>query len=118
MLLSDTAASRARTLSAIAASLAVTVAAAAYFGMHDGGWSLLVPVLAAAAATLWPNRNVVATAMVITAAVVYLGFESTGVLFAATLAALMLALNNLQSAATQLRRRSNKPLRTMWPAPR
>lgn len=104
MLFADTATRRARSLSAIAAGLSAVVAGAVYFGMHDGGWLLIVPVLAATAATIWTNRNVVATAMVATAAIVFLGLDSTGVLFGASLAALMLALNNLQSAATQLRR--------------
>ena len=104
MLLVNTAQARARSLSAVAAGLSTAVSLSVYFGLNEGGWSLLVPVLAGAAATVWPNRNVVATAMVATGAVVFLGLESTGVLFGASLAALMLALNNLQSAATRVRR--------------
>ena len=108
MLISHTAKTRARSLSAIAAGLSTAVAVAAYFGLNDGGWTLLVPVLAGAAATIWTNRNVVAVSMVATAAIVFMGLESTGVLFGASLASLMLALNNLQAAATQLRRRPQK----------
>lgn len=103
MLLSDTARSRARALSAIGAVLSVTLAVALWFGMDDRTWSLLVPVLATVAATVWPSRIVVAIAMLATTAIVVLGIDGSGVLFAASVGLLMLALNNLQSAATRVR---------------
>jgi hypothetical protein len=104
MLLTDSARIRARSLSAIGAALSVLVASAAYFGMNDGGWTLLVPVVACTAAAMWPTRIVVGTAMLATAAVVVLGIENSGVLFGASAVTLMLALNSLQSAATRVRR--------------
>jgi hypothetical protein len=106
MLISETARSRARSLSAIAAGLSTAVALAAFFALNDGSWLLLAPVVAAVAATIWTNRIAVASAMIITAAIVVLELDGTGVLFGASLAALMLALNNLQSAATRIRRRA------------
>jgi hypothetical protein len=105
VLISATSRARARWLSSIALGLAVMVAMAARFGLNDGGWSLLVPVVACAAATAWPTRIVVAIAMLASAAVVVLGLDGSGVLFAASVAGLMLALNNLQAAATQIRRK-------------
>jgi hypothetical protein len=105
MLLSETARTRARSLSGIAAALALAVAAAARFLTNDGTWELILPVLACLAATIWPTRLVVAVAMIATAAVVVMGLENTGVLFGASVTALMLALNNLQSAATRVRKR-------------
>lgn len=104
MLLSDTARERARMLSAVAAGLAALVASAAWFGMDDHDWILIVPVLASVAAAVRPTRLIVATALLVTATVLVLGLEGSGVLFGATTAALMLALNNLQSAATRVRR--------------
>jgi hypothetical protein len=106
MLLTDSAKARARSLSAIAAGLAVAVAGLAWFGFDDGGWLLLVPVLATVAATIWPTRIVVGAAMIITAIIVVLGMDGSGVLFGASDAALMLAINSLQSAATRVRRRA------------
>jgi len=95
---------RARAMSIVAASLAVVVALAAQLGLNDGGWTLIVPILAAAAAARWPTANIVAVAMVATAGVVLMGLDNSNILFASSLAALMLALNHLQSAATQIRR--------------
>jgi hypothetical protein len=105
MLLTDTSKERARLLGGVATGLSAAVALAAYFGLNDGGLTLILPVIACAAATAWPTRIVVGTAMTATAAVVVLGLEDTGVLFGASVAALMLSLNNLQSAATRIRRR-------------
>jgi hypothetical protein len=105
MLVSETARRRARSLSAIAAGLSTAVTLTAWFGLKDGGWLLIIPVIAGIAATIWSTRVVVAIAMLATAAIVVLELDGTGVLFAASVAALMLALNNLQSAATQIRRR-------------
>lgn len=104
MLLSDSARVRAQSLSAIAAGLSILLAAAVYFGLREGGWPLLIPIVVSIAATVWPTRLVVAIAMLATAAIVILGTEGYGILFGASAVALMLALNNLQSAATQLRR--------------
>jgi hypothetical protein len=109
MLLTETAKLRAKALSGVAMGLAATVALVARFGLNDGGWMLIVPVIAAGAATIWPTRIVVALAMVVTATVVVLGLDNTGVLFGASVAALMLALNHLQSAATTVRRRRPAP---------
>jgi hypothetical protein len=78
---------------------------AARIGLGDGTWDLIVPVVACVAAAVWPTRLVVATAMIATAVIVVMGLEGSGVLFGASVAALMLALNNLQSAATRVRRR-------------
>lgn len=105
MLLSETSKARARALSAVAAGMSVAIALTAYFGLNDGGWTLLPPVVAAIAATAWPTRTVVATALLATAAVVVMGLDDTGVLFGGSAAALMLALNHLQDAATRLKRR-------------
>ena len=104
MLLSATARTRARVLSAVAAALSAAVAAMAYFGFNDGSWQLFLPIVAPLLATIWPTRIVVATAMVATAAVVVMGLNDSGVLFGASLAILMLALNSLQDAATRVRR--------------
>jgi hypothetical protein len=41
--------------------------------------------------------------MLITSAIVIVGMEDSGVLFGASAVSLMLALNNLQSAATKVR---------------
>ncbi|HET9426421.1 MAG TPA: hypothetical protein VFO55_13710 [Gemmatimonadaceae bacterium] len=105
MLLTDTARSRARALSAIGAVLSVTLAVALWFGMNDHSWSLLVPVVATIAATVQPTRIVVAVAMLATTAIVVLGIDGSGVLFGASVGLLMLALNNLQAAATHVRPR-------------
>ena len=104
MLLSETAKTRARSLSAVAAALSAAVAAMAYFGFDDGSWQLVVPIVFPLAATIWPTRIVVGAAMTATAAVVVMGLDGSGVLFGATLAILMLALNSLQTAATRVRR--------------
>src|SRR4051812_14527826 len=104
MLLQDSAKARARTLSAIAAVLAIAVAAAARFGLNEGGWLLLIPVIASIGAVVMPTRAGVAIALIATAAVVGMDFEETGLLFIATLVTQMLALNNLQEAATRIRR--------------
>lgn len=103
MLLTDTAKARARSLSAISAGLSVAIALMVTFGMNDGDWMLIVPVVASIAATAWPTRLVVAVAMTVTGAVVVLGMDGSGVLFGASAAILMLALNSLQSAATRVR---------------
>jgi hypothetical protein len=105
MQISDTARVRARSLSAIAAGLSAVIALAAWFGLNERGWELVLPVLASVVAAIWPTRIIVATSMIATAAIVVLGLESAGVLFGASVAALMLALNNLQEAATRVRRR-------------
>jgi hypothetical protein len=104
MLLSETAKTRARSLSAVAAGLSAAVAAVAYFGFDDGSWQLVLPIVASIASTIWPTRLVVATAMTATAAVVVMGMDDSGVLFGATVAILMLALNSLQTAATRVRK--------------
>lgn len=103
MLLSETARRRARILCAIGAGLAIFVASLAWFGFDDGSWTLVVPVVVTIVAAIWPTRLVVAGAMLITSAVVIVGMEDSGVLFGASAVALMLALNNLQSAATKVR---------------
>ena len=89
---------------AVAAGLSVAVALAA-FGLNDWSWPVGVPVVAAAVATVWPTRMVVAIAMLATAIIVVVGRDGAGVLFGASVAALMLALNHLQPAATPVRRR-------------
>lgn len=104
VLLSDSARSHARALSAVATALSVVLALAVWLGMNDRSWTSAVPVIAALAATAWPTRVVVAIAMVASAAVVVQGINGSGVLFGATVVLLMLALNNLQAAATQIRR--------------
>jgi hypothetical protein len=111
MLLTETARTRARSLSAVAAGLSAAVAAIAYFGFNDGSWQLVLPIVASVAAAIWPTRIIVATAMTATAAVVVMGMDDSGVLFGATVAILMLALNSLQEAATRVRRnfRKNAP---------
>lgn len=109
MLLTDSARSRAQALSILATALSTAVAVAAWLGMNDGSWSLGVPVIASAAAALRPTRVVVAIAMVVTAAVVVLGIDGSGVLFGASVVSLMLALNHLQSAATHVRRSTRRP---------
>ena len=100
---------RARSLSAVATALSVAVVLAVFFGMNDRNWMLIVPVLAGAASTIWPVRTVVAIAMLVTAAVVVLGRDGSGVLFGASVVALMLALNNLQAAATRIGRGQRAP---------
>jgi hypothetical protein len=95
-------------LSGAAAAFSVAVAAVVFFGIGEGDWLLLVPVVACAAAALWPTRLVVAVAMFATAAVVVLDINGSGVLFGASVTALMLALNNLQAAATRVRPRRPK----------
>jgi hypothetical protein len=106
MLISENARARARSLSAIGAAIALAMALAAYFGLGDKHWTLIVPVLACAAAAAWPTRIVVTIGMLATAAVVALGLDGSGVLFGGSAVTLMLALNNLQSAATHVGRRS------------
>jgi hypothetical protein len=104
MRLTDTARTRARSLCAVAAGVSALVAALAYFGFDDGSWQLVLPIAASLFATIWPTRIVVATAMIATAAVVVMGMDDSGVLFGATVAILMLALNSLQEAATRVRK--------------
>src|SRR3954451_16928271 len=104
MLLQESSKARARTLSIVAAALAILVAAVARFGLNEGGWMLLIPVVASIGAIGVPTRVAVAISMVATAAVVAVDLDETGVLFIATLVAQMLALNNLQEAATRVRR--------------
>jgi len=103
MLISENAAARARTLSAVAAGLSGVVGFTLYFVLHDGGWMVFLPVIAAAAATMWPTRVVVGIAMLVTSAILVIAIEGSGVLFGASAAVLMLALNSLQTAATQVR---------------
>ena len=103
MLISETASRRARSLSAIGAALSAAIAVTLYFGLHDGGWMVFVPLVVATAATIWPTRVVVAIAMIVTSVIVVLGVQESGILFGATAALLMLALNSLQTAATQVR---------------
>ena len=103
MLISETAATRARSLSAVAAGLSGVIAFTLYFALHDGGWMVFLPVVVSAAATIWPTRAVVGIAMLVTSAIVVIGIEGSGVLFGASAAVLMLALNSLQTAATQVR---------------
>ena len=93
----------------LATALSTAVAAAAWLGMNDGSWSLAVPVVDSAAAALRPTRVVVAIAMIVTAAVVVLGIDGSGVLFGASVVSLMLALNHLPSAATHVRRSTRRP---------
>jgi hypothetical protein len=93
----------------VAASLAVTVAAAARFGLDDNSWLLVIPVLASIAAAVLPTRLVVGMAMLVTAATLVLELDDSGPLFGATLVSLILALNHLQGAATQIRRRRPVP---------
>jgi hypothetical protein len=102
--ISNTATYRARVMSAVALAIAVVVAMVNQFGLHEGGVLLLVPILAAGAATIWPVRDVVAVMMVVTAGIVVTGRDDSNVLFASSLVTLMLALNHLQSAATKIRR--------------
>ena len=111
MLLSDAARSRARALSAIAAALSVIVTVLAFFILDDHNWMIFIPAVASIAAAVWPTRVVVAVAMLVVAAIVALGLDGTGVLFGGSVVALMLALNNLQSAATRVRAR-RAPART------
>lgn len=103
MLISETARTRARSLSAISLALSSAIAVTLYFLLHDGGLLVFVPVIASAAATMWPTRVVVGAAMVVTSLIVIMGIQGSGVLFGASAAVLMLALNSLQTAATQVR---------------
>jgi hypothetical protein len=107
-LLTDTTKTRARSLSAVSAGLSAAVFLAVYIGMGDHDSTLILPVLASMVATLWPNRIAVAIAMIVTAGVFVAGFEDSGVLFGASLAVLMLALNTLQATATRIRRRPRR----------
>jgi hypothetical protein len=104
MLLQESSKARARMLCAVAAVLAIVVAAAARFGLNEGSWLLLVPVVASIGAVVMPTRAGVAIALIATAAVVAMDFDENGLLFIATLVTQMLALNNLQEAATRIRR--------------
>jgi hypothetical protein len=103
--LSNTAKDRARSMSAVAAGLSIAVALLARFGFGDPSWMVVVPILASVAAIAMPTRLVVAIAMIATAAALVIELDDSGPLFGATLVALMLALNHLQDAATQIRRR-------------
>jgi hypothetical protein len=107
-LLTDTTKTRARSLSGVSAGLSAAIFLAVYFGIGDHDTTLILPVLASMVAVLWPTRIVVGVAMLVTAAVFVLGFEDSGVLFGASVAMLMLALNTLQATATRIRRRPRR----------
>lgn len=90
---------RVRVFSAVACILAAALALGVRFGLHDGDWILFVPSIAAGLPVLYPVKAAVWLAIACTTAILLLGLASVGLFFGPSLAALIAALDVLDSRA-------------------
>lgn len=91
---------RVRLLASLACILSLAAALLVLIGLRDGGWPLLLPAMGAASVIVWPNRSVLAVAILLNAAIMILGLMSVGILYGFSLAALIFALSALRVGGT------------------